>query len=78
MKPATERPGTRARGDATGHSPPLVRDLGTIARLYGEVFWMIGQRIQHGRDWEDKLAHRALMLEKDAARGGEGTLHRHN
>ena len=81
LEPARSRVRTRAKrpADTGQRPPPLVRDLGTIARLYGEVFWMIGQRLQHGRDWEEKLTRKALMLHEEEARRGESdTRHRHN
>lgn len=79
MTSAQGRAQSRNEGptEAGQRPPPLVRDLGVIARLYGDVFWMIGQRLQHGRDWEEKLARHALMLEEEAARK-EASQGRHN
>ena len=36
-------------------TPTLLQDLGTVVRLYGTVFWMMGQRLQRGPRWEEKL-----------------------
>ncbi len=41
-------------------APTLLQDLGTVVRLYGTVFWMMGQRLQHGPRWEQKLNTEAL------------------
>jgi hypothetical protein len=41
-------------------TPTLFQDLGTVARLYGTVFWMFGQRVKRGPDWEEKLTEEAL------------------
>lgn len=41
-------------------SPTLLQDLGTVFRLYGTVFWMMGQRLQRGPRWEQKLAATTL------------------
>ncbi|MDO8615518.1 MAG: hypothetical protein Q7T33_07235 [Dehalococcoidia bacterium] len=32
--------------------PTLVQDLGALAGLYRTVFWLIGQRLQHGKEWQ--------------------------
>lgn len=58
MRPAL-RPGP-ARDQPAQRTPSLFEDLGAVARLYGTVFWMIGQRLQHGRRWEQKLTSDAL------------------
>ncbi len=41
-------------------TPTLLQDLGTVVRLYGTVFWMIGQRLQRGPRWEEKVTAKAL------------------
>ncbi|MCH7484930.1 MAG: hypothetical protein IIA90_07275 [Chloroflexi bacterium] len=47
--------------DQPGQQPPtLLQDLGTVVRLYGTVFWMLGQRLQRGQRWEQKLTAEAL------------------
>jgi len=47
--------------DQPGQRPPtLLQDLGTVVRLYGTVFWMLGQRLQHGQRWEQILTAEAL------------------
>ena len=80
LEPAHSRAKTRAKGPAEPgqRTPPLVRDLGTIARLYGEVFWMISQRLQHGHDWEEKLAQKALIIEEESRHSESSAHHRHN
>lgn len=49
---AQDQPGQR--------TPTLLQDLGTVARLYGTIFWMLGQRLQRGPRWEQKVAAEAL------------------
>ncbi len=49
---APDQPGRR--------TPSLLQDLGTVVRLYGTVFWMLGQRLQHGQRWEQRLTNEAL------------------
>ena len=45
----------------TAENPPgLISDLGSIAGLYGTVFWMMGKRLRYGRDWEERLADETL------------------
>jgi hypothetical protein len=41
-------------------TPTLFQDLGTVARLYGTVFWMFSQRVKYGPDWEDRVTADAL------------------
>ena len=41
-------------------TPTLLQDLGTVGRLYGTVFWMLGQRLQHGQRWEQKRTAEVL------------------
>lgn len=33
------------------NGPTVVEDLGALAELYRRVFWMMGQRLQHPRQW---------------------------
>ncbi len=49
-----------APGQSGQRTPTLVQDLGTVVRLYGDVFWMLSQRLQHGRRWEQKRAAEIL------------------
>ena len=49
---APDQPGQR--------TPTLLQDLGTVVRLYGTIFWMLGQRLQRGPRWEQKVAAEAL------------------
>ncbi len=49
---APDQPGQR--------TPTLLQDLGTVVRLYGTVFWMLGQRLQRGQRWEQELTAEAL------------------
>ena len=44
----------------TNGSPSVLRDLGTVAGLYRNVVWMLGQRVQRGSDWQQKLFDEAL------------------
>lgn len=50
---APDQPGQR--------TPTLLEDLGTVVRLYGTVFWMMSQRVQHGPRWEQKLTAEAFQ-----------------
>lgn len=52
MRPALTPNGPGKSGRRT---PTLLQDLGTVASLYGTVFWMMGQRLQRGPHWEQKL-----------------------
>ena len=54
-------------------SPSVLRDIGTVAGLYRNVVWMIGQRVQHGPDWQQKLFDNALQRDEVEARRGERT-----
>ena len=56
---APDQPGQR--------TPTLLQDLGTVARLYGTVFWMLGQRLQHGQSWEQRLAAETLRSYESSA-----------
>ena len=42
-------------------APTLFQDIGNIARLYGNVFWMLGQRLQRGPGWDVKLTRDVLQ-----------------
>ena len=48
--------------------PTLVQDLGALAGLYRTVFWLIGQRLQHGKDWQRHVKSHApwVMMMPDA------------
>jgi hypothetical protein len=51
----------QTRGEAARtHQPTLFEDIGNIAGLYGTVLWMIGQRLQRGQHWEEKLTREVL------------------
>ncbi len=52
---------TRAPDQPGQRTPTLLQDLGTVVRLYGTVFWMLSQRLQRGRRWEQKLTAEALQ-----------------
>ena len=56
---APDQPGQR--------TPTLLQDLGTVARLYGTVFWMLGQRLQHGQSWEQRLVAETLRSYESSA-----------
>jgi hypothetical protein len=60
-------------------TPTLFQDIGTIARLYGNVFWMLGQRLQRGPGWEAKLTEDTLRSQGwDTERDFVTPAHRHN
>jgi hypothetical protein len=42
--------------------PSIVKDLGALADLYRTFFWMMGQRIQHGPGWQQRLEKEVLDL----------------
>ena len=44
----------------THSSPSVLRDLGMVAGLYRNVAWMLGQRVQHGADWQQRLFEDAV------------------
>ena len=58
--------------------PSLVEDLGALTDLYKTVFWLIGQRVQHGRDWQRHLGphHPPMMVLPDAAEPVEPVKHK--
>jgi hypothetical protein len=41
-------------------SPSLLSDVVAVAGLYREVFWMVGQQLRHGPDWQQHLYDEAL------------------
>ena len=47
-------------------SPSILRDLGAVAGLYRNVAWMLGQRVQRGPDWEQKLFDDAVRRDEIA------------
>jgi len=60
-------------------TPTLFQDIGTIARLYGNVFWMLGQRLQRGPGWEAKLTQDVLQSQRRWEERDSATpAHRHN
>ena len=58
MRPA--QPPAHAPDQSGQRTPTLVQDLGTVVTLYGTVFWMLSQRLQHGPRWEQKRAAEVL------------------
>lgn len=44
-------------------TPSLASDLGAIAGLYRTVFWMFGQRLSHGPEWQERLGDDALRVQ---------------
>lgn len=59
------------------NGPSVIEDLGALAELYRRVFWMMGQRLQHPREWppEPTQIEPQLMSEPDLR---VVRLHRHN
>jgi hypothetical protein len=51
--------------------PGLLQDIGAVAGLYKTVFWMWGQRIQRGSDWEQRLTEDALRIHEFQAEDAE-------
>jgi hypothetical protein len=60
--------------------PGLLQDIGAVAGLYKTVFWMWGQRIQHGSEWERRLTEDAVRLRMDESGQPEERIpeHAHN
>ena len=60
-------------------TPTLFQDLGTVVRLYGTVFWMLGQRLQRGQRWEQKLTAEAVRAyEFNASHDARGVVRHPN
>jgi hypothetical protein len=59
-------------------TPTLFRDLGTVARLYGTVFWMFGQRLLRGPRWDEKLTEEALHVREGRFRKMTRMVRHHN
>ena len=60
-------------------SPSLIRDVGAIAGLYRDVFWMLGKRLQHGPDWHQRLSDDAMRLQElEEPREHHASASRHN
>jgi len=59
------------------NGPSVIEDLGALAELYRRVFWMMGQRLQHPREWphEPTQIDPQFMSEPDLR---VVRLHRHN
>lgn len=57
-------------------SPSLLRDLGSVAGLYRNVVWMMGQRVRRGPDWEQKLFDEAVRRDEIADRDRQPALRR--
>jgi hypothetical protein len=43
-------------------SPSILRDLSAVAGLYRSVFWMLGQQIRHGSDWQQHLYDQSIRI----------------
>lgn len=59
-------------------SPSILRDLGTVAGLYRSVFWMLGQQLRHGSDWQQQLYDESMRIatpEESRQRELAGTRH---
>ena len=52
-------------------TPSVLRDFGAVAGLYRNVVWMIGQRVQRGPDWQQRLFEDAVRRDEAAARRRE-------
>jgi hypothetical protein len=58
-------------------SPSLLRDVVAVAGLYRGVFWMLGQQLRHGPDWQQHLDDEALRIRKPEE-SRDFTAHHHN
>ena len=58
-------------------SPSLLNDVVAVAGLYRGVFWMLGQQLRHGSDWQQHLDDEALRI-RQPEESRELTGHRHN
>jgi hypothetical protein len=45
-------------------SPALLSDVVAVAGLYRSVFWMLGQQLRHGPDWQQHLYDETLRIRK--------------
>ena len=45
-------------------APSLLTDVFAVAGLYREVFWMLGQQLRYGQDWQQHLYDEALRIRK--------------
>ena len=58
-------------------SPSLLRDAVTVAGLYREVLWMLGQQLRHGPDWQQRVQDEALRI-REPREEREVVAQRHN
>ncbi|HVP05949.1 MAG TPA: hypothetical protein VMT90_09765 [Dehalococcoidia bacterium] len=57
-------------------SPSVLRELSAVAGLYRNVVWMIGQRVQRGPDWQQRLFEDAVRRDEMAERREEAAARR--
>jgi hypothetical protein len=55
-----------------------LRDLGTVAGLYRSVFWMLGQQVRHGQNWQRHLYEESMRPQEEKSRERELVGTRHN
>jgi hypothetical protein len=58
-------------------SPSLLSDVVAVAGLYREAFWMLGQQLRHGPDWQQRLYDEALRIRRPEE-SREFPVQRHN
>ncbi|HEY8766610.1 MAG TPA: hypothetical protein VIP09_05025 [Dehalococcoidia bacterium] len=58
-------------------SPSLLNDVVAVAGLYRGVFWMLGQQLRHGQDWQQRLQDEALRI-REPQESREVAAQRHN
>jgi hypothetical protein len=59
------------------YSPSLLSDVVAVARLYRDVFWMLGQQLRHGTDWQQRLQDEAMRI-RQPRESREAVAQRHN
>jgi hypothetical protein len=57
--------------------PSLLSDVVAVAGLYREVFWMMGQQLRYGPDWQQHLYDEALRI-REPEEEREFAAQRHN
>ena len=45
-------------------SPSLLRDVVAVAGLYRDVFWMLGQQLRYGQDWQQRLQDDVMLMHR--------------
>ncbi len=60
-------------------SSSVLHDLGAVAGLYGNVFWMLGQQLWYGPDWQQQLYNESMRVPvPEESRERELAATRHN